>query len=220
VKPVVIFGRGTTANLAHFYLTHDSDREIAAFSVDAGHLVDHELFGLPVVPFEEVVDRYPPDAYDMFVAVGYGRLNRFREAKYHEVKGLGYELISYVSSKAVVWPGAVIGDNCFIMEGNLIQPFTELGSNIIMWGGSHVGHHSVIEDHVFVSSHVVVSGYVRIGERCFLGVNATIRDSITIANDCVIGAGALMLKSTKPEEVFVGPKPTLLPFPSSRLPHP
>jgi len=209
-----------TADLAHFYLTHDSNREIAAFSVDGAHLVEHDLHGLPVVPFEDVVESYPPAAFDMFVAVGYGRINQFREAKYHEAKALGYQLISYISSRAVVWPGAVIGDNCFIMEGNLIQPFATLGSDIIMWGGSHVGHLSVIEDHVFVASHVVISGAVRIERRCFLGVNATIRDGITIARDCVIGAGALMTKSTKPEEVYVGHKPTLLAFPSSRLPHP
>ena len=40
---------------------------------------------------------------------------------------------------------------------------------------------------------VVVSGGVEIGEQCFIGVNATLRDHIKIGDRCVIGAGALML---------------------------
>ncbi len=220
MKPVVIFGTGITAMLAHFYLSHDSPREVAAFTVTGDHLVDDSLVGLPVVPFEDVVARYSPDEFDMFVAVGYGRMNKFREAMCLRAREAGYDLISYVSSKAVVWPETVIGYNCFIMEQNIIQPFARLGNDIIMWGGSHVGHHSVIEDHVFVSSHVVISGYVTIEPNCFLGVNATIRDGITIARETVVGAGALIMKNTAAESIHVGPSAQVLAFPSSRLPHP
>ena len=46
--------------------------------------------------------------------------------------------------------------------------------------GNHIGHHSVIRDHAFISSHVVVSGRVEIGEQCFVGVNATLRDHIRL----------------------------------------
>jgi sugar O-acyltransferase (sialic acid O-acetyltransferase NeuD family) len=220
VKDVVIFGTGVTATLAHFYLTHDSPREVAAFTVTGDHLTADSLLGLPVVPFEDVVSRYSPDEFDMFVAVGYGQINKFRQEMCLRTREAGFNLISYISSKAIVWPDTVIGYNCFIMEQNIIQPFARLGNDIIMWGGSHVGHHSVIEDHVFVSSHVVISGYVTIEPNCFLGVNATIRDGITIARESVIGAGALIMKNTTAESIHVGPTAQVLAFPSSRLPHP
>ena len=218
MKPVVLFGNGRVASLAHFYLTHDSEREVAAFTVDRDHVTDGTLFGLPVVPADEVLVRFPPDRFDMFVAVGYGRINKFREGKYLQVKEMGYELISYVSSKATVWPGTEIGDNCFIMENNVIQPFATIGNDVIMWGGSFVGHESVIKDHCFVASHVVISGAVTIEPNCFIGVNATIRDEITIARECVIGAGAVIMKSTKEREVLIGPPARLLAFSSDRLP--
>lgn len=218
MKPLVVFGVGATASLAHYFLTHDSPHEIAAFTVDRGHTAANELFGLPVVPFDEVSSKYPSRGYSMFVAVGYGRVNKFREEKYYQARELGYELVSYVSSKASVWPDAVIGDNCFIMDNNVIQPFATIGNNVLMWSGSHVGHNSVIQDHCFVASHVVISGNVTIEPNCFFGVNATIRDGIRIARESVIGAGALIMKDTAPKQVYVGPTAQLLGISSDRLP--
>ncbi len=218
MNPVVLLGNGRVARLAHFYLTHDSERQVAAFTVDRHHMTDDTLFGLPVVPTDEVVARFPPHRFDMFVTVGYGRVNRFREEKYIEAKGMGYELVSYVSSKAIVASGVEIGDNCFIMESNVIQPFVKIGNDVTMWTGSCVGHESVIKDHCFVAAHVVISGLVTIEPNCFLGVNATLRDEITIARECVIGAGAVVMRSTKERDVLVGPSARLLPISSDRLP--
>jgi sugar O-acyltransferase (sialic acid O-acetyltransferase NeuD family) len=218
MKPVVLFGDGLVASLAHFYLNHDSDREVAAFAVDREHRTFTEKSGLPVVADDELTDRYPPDDFDMLVAVGYGRMNRFRQAKYEQAKERGYELISYISSRAVTWPDLQIGDNCFIMEGNLIQPFVTLGSNIIMWGGSHVGHDSVIGDHVFISSQVVVSGGVNVGQRSFLGVNSTVRDEVIVASETLVGAGVVVTKDTKPKSVLAAARPEVLPITSDRLP--
>ena len=215
---VVVFGTGTIAHMAYAYLTHDSPHEIAAFTVDRDHMSGDELFGLPVVPFDDVAGAYPASEFDMFVAVGYAQMNKFRELKYNQAKGMGYRLISYVSSKATFWSDfSSVGDNCFIMEHNVIQPFVEIGNDVLMWSGNQVGHNTVIKDHCFVASQVVVSGNVTIEPNCFLGVNATIRDGITIARECVIGAGALILQDTEERQVYVGPKARLLPMPSNRI---
>jgi sugar O-acyltransferase (sialic acid O-acetyltransferase NeuD family) len=153
----------------------------------------------------------------MLVAVGYGRVNKFREEKYHEAKTLGYELISYVSSTATMWPNTALGDNCFIMENNVIQPFATIGNNVLMWSGCQIGHDSVIGDNTFLGAQAVVSGRVIVEPNCFIGVNATIRDMVTIGRECVIGAGAIILKSTQPRQVFVGEAAKLLTVPSNRL---
>jgi sugar O-acyltransferase (sialic acid O-acetyltransferase NeuD family) len=214
----VVFGTGTIARMAYVYLTHDSPHEIAAFTVDRDHLDVDRLFGLPVVPFEDVAVSHPADEFDMFVALGYVQMNKFRELKYNQAKSMGYHLISYVSSKATYWADySSVGDNCFIMEHNVIQPFVEIGNDVLMWSGNQVGHNTVIRDHCFVASQVVVSGNVTIEPNCFLGVNATVRDGVTIARECVIGAGAVVLHDTEERQVYVGPKAQLLPMPSNRI---
>jgi len=196
VKDVVIFGTGEFAQVAHVYLRDDSAYRVTAFAVHERHLAERELAGLPVVPFEALERTHPPDANAMFVAVGFSRVNEARAEVFGECLRQGYELISYVSSRAMVSDGVSMGRNCFVFEGNVLQPFVTLGDDVILWSGNHIGHHVRIEDHVFVASHAVVSGSVTIGHHSFVGVNATFRDGVTVAPRSVIGAGALIMKDT------------------------
>jgi sugar O-acyltransferase (sialic acid O-acetyltransferase NeuD family) len=168
-----------------------------AFTAHGEYADRKELSGLPIVPFEELVDRYPPDETAMLVAIGFSKANQARSTVYDECKTLGYELVSYVSSRAMFWPDVPIGDNCFVFEANVVQPGVRIGSDVILWSGNHIGHDVEIGDHCFIASHAVVSGNVTIGHHCFLGVNATVRDGVTIAPRCVIGAGAMIMKDTE-----------------------
>ena len=168
-----------------------------AFTVSERYVTGDTLLGRKVVPFEEIESIHPPDEYAMFVAIGFSRVNQARAEIYAEAKAKGYELVSYVNSKADAFGGIDVGDNTFIFEENVIQPFVTIGSNVVLWSGNHIGHDSVIEDHCFIASHAVISGNVTIGEYSFVGVNATFRDGITIAPRNIIGAGALIMKDTE-----------------------
>lgn len=203
-KPLVIFGSGDIAQLAHYYFSTDSKYEVVAFTVDANYIKESEFCGLPVVAFEDVAETYPADSYDFFIALSYSKLNAVRKEKFLASKERGYKLVSYISSRATVLNEGRIGENCFILEDNTIQPFVTIGNNVTLWSGNHIGHHSVIHDHAFIASHVVVSGGVEIGEQCFIGVNATLRDHIKIGDRCVVGAGALLLADTATEGVYIG----------------
>jgi sugar O-acyltransferase (sialic acid O-acetyltransferase NeuD family) len=208
---LVIFGAGDIAKLAHFYFSRDSAHTVAAFAVDRAFKQTDVFCGLPVCATEELLDLYPPPAHAMFVALSYTGMNHVRADKYAAMKQAGYELVSYVSSRCTYLSDAPPGDNCFILEDNTIQPFVTIGNNVTMWSGNHIGHDSVIDDHCFIASHVVVSGHVRIGARCFVGVNAALRNSITLAPDTLVGAGVSLMKDTSPGQVFLAPRPLLHP---------
>jgi sugar O-acyltransferase (sialic acid O-acetyltransferase NeuD family) len=199
---VVVFGVGDFARIAAVYLREDSLHEPVAFTVHERYLGERELLGLPVVPFEELGRTHPPDETRMLVAIGFSRVNRARAEVYDECKARGYELVSFVSSKAIHWGELELGDNCFVFEANVVQPGVTIGSDVVLWSGNHIGHDVSIGDHCFLASHAVISGNVRIGARCFVGVNATIRDGVKIADDCVIGAGAVIMKDTEPGGVY------------------
>lgn len=203
-KHLVIFGGGDIAQLAHFYFSSDSEYEVVAFTVDAAYLTDTTFCGLPVISFENIAKQYYPEQYEIFVALSYSKFNTVRKEKYLAAKSLGYSFASYVSSHATVLNDFMIGENCFILEDNTIQPFVSIGNNVTLWSGNHIGHHSIIHDHCFLASHIVVSGGVEIGEACFIGVNATLRDHIKISEKCVIGAGTLILADADPEGVYIG----------------
>jgi sugar O-acyltransferase (sialic acid O-acetyltransferase NeuD family) len=205
VAKVVIFGVADFASLAHFYLKHDTKHEVVAFSVSAAHMPAGKSFEeLPVVPFEEVDHKYPASDYAFFAPMSPRKMNRLREGIYNQIKAKGYELISYVSSKATVWPGAKIGENCFILEDNTLQPYTPIGNNVVLWSGNHIGHHSIVDDHVSFTSHVVLSGHCIVEPFCFFGVNATVRDGLRIAQGSLIAMAAAVVGDTEPWGVYKG----------------
>jgi sugar O-acyltransferase (sialic acid O-acetyltransferase NeuD family) len=202
VSDVVIFGTGDYGRIAERYLTADSPHEVVAFTVDREYADAGELNNRPVLPFDELTDRFPPSSVEMLVAMGFSGVNRERARVYEECRKLGYSLITYVNRHAFFWDDVPIGDNSFVFEANVVQPGVTIGSDVVLWSGNHIGHDVTIGDHCFVASHVVISGHASIGEGCFLGVNATVRDGVRIAPRCVIGSGALIMKDTEEGGVY------------------
>jgi sugar O-acyltransferase (sialic acid O-acetyltransferase NeuD family) len=203
MSKVVLFGSGKIADVAYFQLTHDSPHEVVAFTVDGEHITQKEKWGLPIVAFDQILDMYPPEDFKMLVAVGYQDLNRFRARKYKEAKDKGYELISYVSSRASNFSKVEIGDNCLVLENAVLQPCSSVGNNVFFWNGNHLGHHARVEDHCYIAGQVVISGSSVVEPYCFLGVNSTIGHEVTIGRESFIGAGALITKNIAHKSVFV-----------------
>ena len=200
---VVIFGLNDFAELAHYYLTTDSKYEVVGFTVNKEYLTESTFKELPIVAFEELEQHFPPDQYMLFAPMAGNNMNNIRKKIYLEGKEKGYTFISYISSKATVCDNE-IGENCFILEDNTLQPFTKIGNNVVMWSGNHIGHHGIIENHAFFTSHVVLSGHCHVKERAWFGVNATIRDGLTIGEGSLIAMGSLVTKSTENNGFYIG----------------
>lgn len=201
---LIIIGDGEFAQIAYEYFTYDSQYEVVAFSAEKNFIQHSELNGLPVIPFENLEKIFDINKYKVYTAITFTQLNRVRRKLYQEAKRKGFSFASYISSRAFVWKNVELGENVFIFENNVVQPFTKIGNNVVLWSGNHLGHRSVIKDNAYVTSHVVISGYSEIGESCFLGVNATIADNVKVAKDCLIGAGTVVTKSTEEGKIYQG----------------
>ncbi len=206
MKNLIVFGTAEIAELAYFYFTNDSDYKVVAFTVDDDFVENDTLLGLPIIPFSEIINKFPPEENSMHVALSYSKLNKLRQEKYEQVKKHGYKLASYICSKSVTWGDLEIGDNCFILENQTIQPSVKIGNNVMLWSGNHIGHGTVIRDHAYVSSHVVIAGHCDIGQRCFLGINSTIKDFTKIGNDVFVAMDASVVKNVKDGEMVVSAK--------------
>lgn len=216
MSKVVLFGTGPFAEIAHFLLENDSDHTVVGFTVHDAYRKESTFRGLPLISFESLEEKFPPSEVSLYTAIGYKNVNQLRATVYAEAKARSYSFITYVSSKCTNWCQN-IGENTFIFEDNTLQPFTRIGNNVVLWSGNHIGHHSVIEDHCYITSHVVISGQVHIGAYTFIGVNATLRDSITVGKLNVIGAGALIMRSTQDHEVYVPERTKVFPKTSDQI---
>lgn len=206
-RKLIIVGDSAFAEIAHEYFDADSDYEVVGFSVERAFLKRSEMRGLPVIAFEELEAHFDPATHHIYVATVYTQLNRLRARLAAAAKGRGYQLASYVSSRAFVWRNVELGEHCFIFEDNTVQPFVKIGNNVVLWSGNHIGHHSVVRDNCFIASHVVISGFCDIGEYSFLGVNATLANNITVGKDNWIGPNVALMKSTEAGALFKTEQP-------------
>ena len=200
---LILFGTGDMARLACYYFTKDSDHDVIGFCVDREYRAANEFMGFPLIAFEDIRQLYPPDEYRMFVAIGYSRMNQLRAAKYKAAKTLGYELVSYVSTRCTFLTEHPIGDNCFILEDNTVQPFVRIGHDVVLWSGCHIGHDTVIGNHCYLAGRVGVAGRSTIGHYSFIGGNTTLGRSLQVAERTLIGAGSVLMKDTVEGGVYL-----------------
>lgn len=216
MNKLVLFGNAAFAEIAHYYFSTDSPYDVVGFTVDRPYLNDAILQGLPVVPFDEVERHFPPDQHELFVAVGYHDLNRQRADKMAAARARGYVLASFVASTARVPDDFVAAPNTMIQEHSVIQPFVTIGEGTIVWSTTRIGFHSSIGDLCWIVCPIMGESVV-VGNRSFIGLNATIGPSIEIGKANVIGAGSLVLRSTGDEEVYRGERSKPAKVKSTRL---
>jgi sugar O-acyltransferase (sialic acid O-acetyltransferase NeuD family) len=202
LKKLVIIGDGAFAEVAFECFMYDSEYEVVGFAVESAYLKKNELFGLPIIPFEQIENHFDSIDVEFYAALVYNQLNRLRTRLYQATKAKGFRAASYISSRAFVWRNSIIGEHCFIFEDNTIQPFVRIGNNVVLWSGNHIGHHSVIHNHCFIASHAVISGFCTVGCSTFMGVNSALGNNVNVGEDNWIGPGVTMAKSTEPNLLF------------------
>ena len=90
---IIIFGVQDFAELAHYYLTNDSEHEVVAFCVDEKYIPESKTFrDLPVVAFEQVEHEFPPESHQFFAPMSPQRMNRLREEIYYKIKQKNYQI--------------------------------------------------------------------------------------------------------------------------------
>lgn len=203
-KNILLFGDGRFAELAWYVLTHDSPHNVVAFVVDGGFLIKKSLLGIPVIAFEDCVDKYDPQSFSMIVPLGYQGLNGLRRQKYLEAKSKGYSFISYVSSRASTWGNVSIGENCMVYENATLQPFSKIANNSIIRSSVHISHHVQVEEHCFISAGTCIGGSSLIGKSSFLGLSSTVRDNLKIAEKTFVAAGSVVVNNTEPNGLYLG----------------
>ena len=80
----------------------------------------------------------------------------------------------------------------------------------MIWSGNHLGHGCEIKDHTYLSSHICISGHTVIGERCFVGVNSTFKDFITVGDRVFVAMDASVTRDIIDDSVVIGAQSTIL----------
>lgn len=119
---------------------------------------------------------------------------------------------------SVILKGAKIGDNCNICAHTLVEGDVLIGDNVTVKSGVYLWDGITLEDNVFIGPCVAFTNdktprskqypeeFLRttIRRGASIGANATILPGLTLGENCMVGAGAVVTKNVPPYAVVVG----------------
>jgi UDP-3-O-[3-hydroxymyristoyl] glucosamine N-acyltransferase len=108
--------------------------------------------------------------------------------------------------------GVIIEENCVlatditVVKGSLSEN-TTIGSGTVIAHGTKIGHGAQIKNNVHMANNVSIAGNAIVGQRCFLGSACVVSSSVKIADNTIVGAGAVVNKSSDEEYITLAGVP-------------
>jgi sugar O-acyltransferase (sialic acid O-acetyltransferase NeuD family) len=140
---------------------------------------------------------------DIYIGIGD---NADRRRIFDRYRSLGVRVATCVAPNAFVARGAVLGEGALLCPGAVVNARAVIGDNAIVNTLSSVDHDCVLGNHSQVTAGVTFGGWVRVGENCFFGIKSAVVPRVTIGDNVVVMAGALVTQSV-PDRVMVGGSP-------------
>ena len=206
---LIIFGTTDFGRLMKYYVEQDDSRRVVAFTVDRAFMNSAEFCGLPVIAFDELTECYPPQTYDVLIAIGNKSMNDIRKAVFNNVKLKGYHVASFIHSSCSIH-STEIGEGNIFLENCLVYPYARIGNGNLMWDHVLISHDCSVGDFNTFSSYADLCGYVHIGNNGYFGKHCIMKDGVKIADYSLIGAAAFATKDTEPYSVVVPARSVVL----------
>ncbi|MBU1019811.1 MAG: acetyltransferase [Firmicutes bacterium] len=97
-----------------------------------------------------------------------------------------------------------IGEGSIICAGNIITVNISIGKHVIVNIDSTIGHDAIIGDFSTILPSVNISGYVELEQCVSVGTGSAIIQGVTIGQNTVVGAGAVVVKDLPANCTAVG----------------
>lgn len=198
-KQVVIIGAGGHAKVIADIIEKCGDNLL-------GFLDDNKELGEKVIKEYKVIGKIENSKImqksnkNLYFIIGIGS-NYVRESIYEKYK-LNYYTAIHPNSNIAI--DVTIEEGTVVMANACINSNAKIGKNCIINTGAIIEHDNIIEDYVHVSPNATLCGTVKIGKYTHIGAGTTIKNNSTVIDNCIIGAGAVVLKNIEEKGTYVG----------------
>lgn len=141
------------------------------------------------------------DEADFFIAIG---SNATRKKIQEKLINEGLNVVILIHPSAVIGTEVEIGIGTAVMAGVVINSSSRIGKGCIINTSSCLDHDNVIEDYVHISPGVKTAGTVSIGKYTWIGIGSVINNNVNIYSNCIVGAGAVVVKDITEPGTYVG----------------
>lgn len=142
-----------------------------------------------------------PTVPNYLLAVGDPHLRQTLAAKFGDA---GLNAVTFVHSEATIGSNVMIGEGSIISAHAMVMNGSRLGRFVNVDRGAAVGHDGRIADFATLHPQAVASGRVSLGVRSRLGTCACVLPNVSVGDDSVVGAGAVVTTDVPASTVTVG----------------
>ncbi len=205
----IIIGAGTYGEVYLAYL-QEAGVEIAGF-LDDNPKYDGQFVGnVPVLgPINLLNTLKKTDGIEaVYCPLGN---NKLRVKFLSMARELGYKTPNYIHPSVLISPHVTIGNGVYILLGSTIMPHTVIKDFVMISMGVHLAHHNVLEEGVFLSTGCNFGASIHAHRYAYCGISSTIMTGMhELGEDCLIGAGAVVIKDVPDKAVMAGVPAKLL----------
>lgn len=201
-KDVVIIGAGGHAKVIADIIIKSGDNLL-------GFLDDNKEIGTVIIKntdytvigkIEDCIKVYENESNVSFI-IGIGS-NQIRKMIAEKYNNLNYYTAIHPSAQIAM--DVEIEEGTTIMANSCINTSAKIGKHCIINTASIVEHDNKISDYVHLSPNVTSCGTVTVGELTHIGAGTTIKNNIDISDNCIIGAGAVVVKDIEEKGTYIG----------------
>lgn len=200
----VIIGAGTYGEVYASYLA-EAGVDLAGFLDDNEALWGRTVRGLPVLGGLERLEalRAEQEVEAVYCPIG---TNRVRVRILERARALGFRTPNYLHPSVQVGPDVAIApEGVYVLAGTVIMPHVAIERDVMISCGSNIIHHTRLAQGTFVSNGVNLGANVQTGPCAYIGMGATVMTGVrTLGADCLIGAGAAVVRDVPDRAVVAG----------------
>jgi sugar O-acyltransferase (sialic acid O-acetyltransferase NeuD family) len=177
----------------------DDRLEIIGFLVDDPNLWEKDYFGFPIVGRLEDI----PITSDTYVINNVGGSTHSRYLVDKRILKVKPDIPSIIHP-TVERTYSEIGSGCILSKDVFIGAGSIIGNAVCIRNTTFIGNEVKIGNYVFISDQSVILGYVKIEDFVYLGAHVTVLPRLTVHQNSLLGAGAVVTKDIPGDKVFVG----------------
>ena len=211
MKEILLFGISDLSERIAYYI--DCGDSVKNFSVK-GFIIDDDYYsedtfgGKKIYRYSEAKENFLQTT-SVIICIGYKNMNENRKKIFNRIRDDGWDIESFISSQAIIHTDNIGTGNIFLCK-TLIEFKSSMGDCNIFDSG-HLGHHSRIGSFNFFSGGNITGGNIKVGDCCFVAMNSTIRNGITLLDKTFVSAGCYLSNDTPaPSMCYASPKAVCL----------
>lgn len=202
MKRLIIVGAGNVGGYIAYNASSFGAYELIGFLDDDREKFGKTIYGLPVLGAVRDISNFSGgDSLAVAITISSPKV---KARIVEDLSVLPLEFPNFVSDKAWISKGVVLGKGIILYPGTCINYESHVGDFVLMNMNCAIGHNCAIGSCASLAPGVNLGGFTVIEEQASLGIGSSTRQGVRVGRAAVVGGQAMLINDVKPGALIVG----------------